>query len=41
MRLQAMEMKVLRGLVGVTRLDCMRSEEIIKAEAVVTQVKGR
>ena len=44
MRLQAMEMKVLRGVVGVIRLDCMRSEEIrkvLKQEAVVTQVKRR
>ena len=44
MRLQAMEMKVLRGVTGVTRLDCMRSEEIRKAlkqEAVVTQVMRR
>ena len=31
MRLQAMELKVLRGVVGVTRLDCVRSEEIRKA----------
>ena len=39
-----MEMKVLRGVAGVTRLDCMRSEEIRKAlkqEAVVTQVMRR
>ena len=44
MRLQAMEMKVLRGVAGVTRLDYMRSEEIRKAlkqEAVVTQVKRK
>ena len=44
MRLQAMEMQVLRGVAGVTRLDCMRSEEIRKAlkqEAVVTQVMRR
>ena len=44
MRLQAMEMKVLRGVAGMTRLDCMRSEEIRKAlkqEAVVTQVKRK
>ena len=44
MRLQAMEMKVLRGVAGVTRLDCMRSEEIRKAlkqEAMVTQVKRK
>ena len=44
MRLQAMEMKGLRGVAGVTRLDCMRSEEIRKAlkqEAVVTQVMRR
>ena len=44
MRLQAMEMRVLRGVAGVTRLKCMRSEEIRKAlkqEAVVTQVMKR
>ena len=44
MRLQAMEMKVLRGVAGVTRLDCMRNEEIRKAlkqEAVATQVMRR
>ena len=44
MRLQAMEIQVLRGVAGVTRLDCMRSEEIRKAlkqEAVVTQVMRR
>ena len=27
-RVQAIEMKVLRGLAGVTRLDCVRNEEI-------------
>ena len=44
MRLQAMEMKVLRGVAGVAILDCLRSEEIRKAlkqEAVVTQVMRR
>ena len=44
MRLQAMEINVLRGVAGVTRLDCMRSEEIRKAlkqEAMVTQVMRR
>ena len=44
MRLQAMEMKDFRELVGVTRLVCMRSEEIrksLKQEAVVTQVMRR
>ena len=44
MRLQAMEMRVLRGVAGVTRLDCMRSEEIRKAlkqEAVVMQASKR
>ena len=30
MRLQAMEMKVLRKVAGVTRLHCVRSEEIRK-----------
>ena len=44
MRLQAMEMKVLREVAGVTRLGCMRSEDIriaLKQEAVVMQVKRR
>ena len=43
-RVQAMKMKVLRGVVGVTRLDCVRNEEIrkgLKQEAVVAQVKRR
>ena len=43
-RVQAMEMKVLRGVAGVTRLDCVRNEEIrkgLKQEAVVAQVKKR
>ena len=30
MRLQAMELKVLRRVAGVTGLDCVRSEEIRK-----------
>ena len=44
MRMHAMQMRVLRGVAGVTRLNCMRSEEIRKAlkqRAVVTQVKRR
>ena len=44
MRLQAAEMKVLRSVVGVTRLDCVRNEVIrerLKQEAVVAQVKRR
>ena len=44
MRLQAMEMRVLRGVAGVTRLECMRCEEIRKAlkqQEVVTQVMKR
>ena len=44
MRLQAMEMQVLRKVARVTRLDCVRSEEIkkiLKQEALVTQVKRR
>ena len=43
-RLQAAEMKVLRSLVGVTRLECVRNEAIrerLKQEAVVAQVKRR
>ena len=39
-----METRVLREVAGVTRLDCMRSEDIriaLKQEAVVTQVKRR
>ena len=41
MRLQTMEMKVLRRVQGVTRLDCVRNEEIrkvLKQEGVVKQV---
>ena len=37
-------MKVLRGVAGVTRLDCVRNEEIregLKQDAVVAQVKRR
>ena len=30
MRLQAMELKVFRRVAGVTRLDCVRSEEMRK-----------
>ena len=43
-RVQAMDLKVLRGVAGVTRLDCVRSEDIrnrLKQEAVVAQVKRR
>ena len=43
-RVQAMETKVLRGVAGVTRLDCVRNEEIrkgLKQETVVAQVKRR
>ena len=43
-RVQAMEIKVLRGVAGVTRLDCVRNEEIrkgLKQEAVVAQMKRR
>ena len=43
-RVQAMEMKVLRGVAGVTRLDCVMNEKIrkgLKQEAVVAQVKRR
>ena len=43
-RLQAAEMKVLRSVVGVTRLECVRNEAIrerLKQEAVVAQVKRR
>ena len=43
-RLQAAEMKVLRIVVGVTRLECVRNEAIrerLKQEAVVAQVKRR
>ena len=39
-----MEMKVLRRVQGVTRLDCVRNEEIrkvLKKGAVVTQVMKR
>ena len=41
-RVQAMEMKVLWGVAEVTRLDCVRNEEIrkgLKQEAVVAQAK--
>ena len=44
LRVQAMEMKVLRGVAGLTRLDCVRNEEIrkgLKQEAVVAQVRRR
>ena len=37
-------MKVFRRVPGVTRLDCVRNQEIrkgLKQEAVVAQVKGR
>ena len=43
-RLQAAEMKVLRSVVGVTRLECVRNEAIrqrLKQEAVIAQVKRR
>ena len=43
-RLQAAEIKVLRSVVGVTRLECVRNEVIrerLKQEAVVAQVKRR
>ena len=43
-RLQAAEMKVLRSVVGVTRLERVRNEAIrerLKQEAVVAQVKRR
>ena len=43
-RLQAAEMKVLRSVVGVTRLECVRNEAIresLKQEAVVAQMKRR
>ena len=39
-RLQAAEVKVLRSVVGVTRLECVRRERL-KQEAVVAQVKRR
>ena len=42
--MQAAEMKVLRSVVGVTRLECVRNEAIrekLKQEAVVAQVKRR
>ena len=42
--LQATEMKVLRSVVGVTRLKCVRNEAIrerLKQEAVVAQVKRK
>ena len=43
-RLQAAEMKVLRRVVGVTRLDCVRNEVIrerLKQETLIAQVKRR
>ena len=43
-RLQAAEMEVLRSVVGVTRLECVRNEAIrerLKQEAVVAQMKRR
>ena len=43
-RLHPTEMKVLRGVVGVTRLECVRNKAIrerLKQEAVVAQVKRR
>ena len=43
-RLKAAEMKVLRSVVGVTRLACVRNKVIrerLKQEAVVAQVKRR
>ena len=43
-RLQATEMKVLRSVVGVTRLECVRNKAIrerLKQKAVVAQVKRR
>ena len=43
-RLKAAEMKVLRSMVGVTRLERVRNEAIrerLKQEAVVAQVKRR
>ena len=43
-RVQAIEMKVLRGVAGVTRLDCVMNEEIregLKQKAVVAQMKRR
>ena len=43
-RLQAAEMNVLRSVVGVTRLECVRNETIkerLKQETVVAQVKKR
>ena len=44
MRLQTMETNVLRRVQGVSRLDCVRNEEIrkvLKQEAVVTQLMKR
>ena len=43
-RLQAAEMKVLRSVVSVTRLECVVNEAIrerLKQEAVVAQMKRR
>ena len=44
MRLQTMEMKVLRRVQGVTRMNCMRNEEIrrgLKQESMLSQVMKR
>ena len=44
MRLQTIEMKVLRRVQGVTRMDCVRNEEIqrgLQQESVVSQVTKR
>ena len=43
-KLQAAKMKVLRRVRGITRLDCVRNEDIkerLKKEAVVEHIKRR